>query len=246
MNAVDNKTLAGWGKYFRAYVNGAAALFLLAGLAMYFASSGTDRQLMLEDAVFGLKTQRLLLLAAVFHVALGVYLFVPGGLTQRGLLILWAGWCYLIYHLGMLWMDVTTPFPTVQLVGWKLGANNPQLADILWKLLIAFLVLGSLWHLVWEWRETQRVDLEAFWKRWTASRRQGTQPATPPNRGGTGASPEAQAAEFKFSCPACGQHIRCEQSYAGKEINCPACHQLFRVPEIIPARSGVSEKAGRH
>lgn len=246
MSTVDNKTVTGLGKYFRAYVNCAAALFLLAGLTMYFATSGTDRQLMEEDAVFGLKTQKLLLLASVCHVALAVYLLIPGGLPQRGIVVLWAGWCYLIYHLGMLWMGATSPFPAVQLVGWKLGANNPRLADILWKLLIAFLVLGSLWHLVWEWRETKRVDLEAFWKRWTVARRQGTQPATPPNRGVTGAPPEAQAAEFKFSCPACGQHIRGGQSYAGKEINCPACHKPFRVPKTIPARSGVSLVATRH
>ena len=239
MNAVDNKTLPGLGKYFRAYVNCAAALFLLAGFAMYFATAGTEGQLLAEDAVFGLKTQRLLLLASACHIALAVYLFLPGGLPQRGLLILWAGWCYLIYHLGMLWLGATSPFPTVQLVGWKLGANNPRLADGLWKLWIAFLVLGSLWHLVWEWRETKRVDLEAFWKRWTAARQQGTQRPRAPYREGTGAAPGAHAAEFKFSCPACGQHIRGEPSYAGKEINCPACHQPFQVPETIPARPGV-------
>ena len=37
-------------------------------------------------------------------------------------------------------------------------------------------------------------------------------------------------AEFKFSCPQCGQHIQCDTGYAGAQINCPSCQQSIVVP----------------
>ena len=37
-------------------------------------------------------------------------------------------------------------------------------------------------------------------------------------------------AEFKFSCPQCGQKIRGDVGYAGLPINCPACQQPIVVP----------------
>ncbi len=37
--------------------------------------------------------------------------------------------------------------------------------------------------------------------------------------------------EIKIFCPHCGQHIQCEESYRGTQINCPACKQLFLIPK---------------
>ncbi len=37
-------------------------------------------------------------------------------------------------------------------------------------------------------------------------------------------------AEFKFSCPQCGQNIRGDVGYAGLQINCPACRQCIVIP----------------
>ncbi len=37
-------------------------------------------------------------------------------------------------------------------------------------------------------------------------------------------------AEFKFSCPFCGQHLQCDEQLAGRQITCPACHHLMTIP----------------
>ena len=37
--------------------------------------------------------------------------------------------------------------------------------------------------------------------------------------------------DLKFSCPSCGQHIRCDAAHAGENIPCPGCALLIRVPE---------------
>ena len=42
-------------------------------------------------------------------------------------------------------------------------------------------------------------------------------------------------AEFKFFCPQCGQHIQCDTSYSGRQINCPVCQQAIVVPQPLRA-----------
>ena len=39
-------------------------------------------------------------------------------------------------------------------------------------------------------------------------------------------------AEIKFSCEHCGQHIQCNKSYHGKQINCPNCQHGILVPTV--------------
>ncbi len=36
---------------------------------------------------------------------------------------------------------------------------------------------------------------------------------------------------FKFACPVCGQHIRCEPDKAGSQMECPTCFRKIVVPE---------------
>lgn len=63
-------------------------------------------------------------------------------------------------------------------------------------------------------------------------------------------------ADLKFSCGHCGQHISCEEPWAGHQIQCPACRNNVTVPSLritlAPAapepRSPVSQPpaASRH
>lgn len=41
--------------------------------------------------------------------------------------------------------------------------------------------------------------------------------------------------QFKFSCPACGQHLAGDLGYVGRQITCPTCQQPFTVPGPEPA-----------
>lgn len=36
--------------------------------------------------------------------------------------------------------------------------------------------------------------------------------------------------EFKYACPVCGQHIKCDSSQAGTVMTCPTCFQQITVP----------------
>ena len=56
--------------------------------------------------------------------------------------------------------------------------------------------------------------------------------------------------EFKYACPVCGQHIRCDSSQSGSVMECPTCFQKITVPQspasdeqkFILAGSKVTEK----
>ncbi len=48
--------------------------------------------------------------------------------------------------------------------------------------------------------------------------------------------------EFKFNCPQCKQHIACDTTYVGAQINCPACGQAIIVPPMPPAVAAPGER----
>src|SRR5215469_5996943 len=37
--------------------------------------------------------------------------------------------------------------------------------------------------------------------------------------------------EFKYACPVCGQHIKCDSSQSGTQMQCPTCFQQIVVPQ---------------
>ena len=37
--------------------------------------------------------------------------------------------------------------------------------------------------------------------------------------------------DFKFACPACNQHIRCDISCIGTQTKCPACQKSIIIPQ---------------
>ena len=37
--------------------------------------------------------------------------------------------------------------------------------------------------------------------------------------------------EFKYACPVCAQHIRCDSSQAGSKMTCPTCFQEIIIPQ---------------
>jgi hypothetical protein len=39
-------------------------------------------------------------------------------------------------------------------------------------------------------------------------------------------------ADIRFSCQQCGQHISCDEPWAGHQIQCPACHTNLIVPQV--------------
>src|SRR5436305_6068241 len=46
------------------------------------------------------------------------------------------------------------------------------------------------------------------------------------------AEPTLFMSDFKFSCPHCQQHLKCDEQFSGREIQCPSCNKLMWIPPI--------------
>jgi len=50
--------------------------------------------------------------------------------------------------------------------------------------------------------------------------------------------------EFKFNCPHCDQHLKCDASASGRQIQCPNCNHLFRIPPVPGQTANYQPEAG--
>jgi hypothetical protein len=143
----------------------AAAALAVAGLLLLYACSGGHSLLREQDALLGLSNRTVLMLLALLHLGVCGWLLAARDATGQGLVMLWLGVNCLVYRLGMAWLKAATPLPVVKLLAWKLGASAHAL-DIGWRLFIAYLVVGSVAHLLLERRRLRQMQSDAFLRHW--------------------------------------------------------------------------------
>ena len=183
----------------------------------------------------------ILLVAGLLHFALCAAFFLvprPDGPRMMGA---WAAWNYIIYRVGMAWLRAAAPFPAVQVVARKIGVQ-PNTLDGWWKVFIGFLLLGGAVLLVLERQRLKHLRADAFLRHWRELRepplsapKSAGQNHTLPGAETPKQKPDAlnsskgesrstaMPTELKFSCPCCGQHIRCDATYpAGRSVVPPA------------------------
>jgi DNA-directed RNA polymerase subunit RPC12/RpoP len=51
--------------------------------------------------------------------------------------------------------------------------------------------------------------------------------------------------QFKFYCPHCQQHLECEESLSGRQIQCPNCQVLLRIPPVPGKTAQYSPESGK-
>jgi hypothetical protein len=219
----------------RRLVRGAAAVFAGVGVVMLYGARDYIPPLAQPDPVTGLTTRALLGVAGLVHLAISAWLCAGRDPISLGLIACWAALNYGVYLCGAAWLQAAGAIPAVVVLAWELGVGS-KVIYAAWGVFIGYLVLSGLLLLLLERRWRLRLEGEAFLKGWGKMR----EAPAPPTPGGR-ASPRAQtsseslkaslAADFRFACPACGQHIRCEAGYRGRKIACPACRKEILVPE---------------
>ena len=50
--------------------------------------------------------------------------------------------------------------------------------------------------------------------------------------------------EFKFNCPHCDQHLKCDAEASGRQIQCPNCNHLIRIPPVPGQTANYQPEAG--
>lgn len=245
-----------------AYAYTSAAVCAAMGLLMLYGTLGEGprmRQLLASpDAVLGMSNHTLLIVAGVIHLALGAFLIVKRDPASCGAVTAWAGFNYLVYHIGVAWMGVAAPLPGVRAVAQNAGIA-PATLNVAWWCVTLFFLTGTCVILAGacrRWRQAKSIAVLERWREYreTASLREATtrmersapvkKVATGSAEAGSGHVPptnESMKGEFKFTCPSCGQHIQCEIAYAsrfpahalGRKISCPHCKMDITLKEPV-------------
>jgi hypothetical protein len=220
----------------RRLVRVAGVVFAGAGLVMLYGARDYIPPLAQPDPVTGLTTRTLLCVAGLAHLAIGVWLCAMRDLVSLGLVACWAALNYAVYLCGAAWLKAAGAIPAVVVFAWELGVS-PRVIYAAWGVFMAYLVVSGLVLLLLERRRRLRLEAEAFLKGW-GKLRQGPAPPSPGGRASARAQTSSEnskgsvPADFRFSCPLCGQHIRCEARYSGRRIACPACRKQIVVPAV--------------
>lgn len=135
---------------------------LAIGLTFLFTAFDREPLLRENDAVIGLSSQMLLLFGTILSFCLAWFLFTGRDLTTQGLAILWISLNFLVYRIGLIWINAASPCPLVILTGWKLGIK-PTVLDTCWKALMAYFAFEGVAIFIHARVERRRLKT-AEWK----------------------------------------------------------------------------------
>jgi DNA-directed RNA polymerase subunit RPC12/RpoP len=202
--------------YVTAVVLGVIGLFLLS--TVWATRENKDLWLNGPNALLGLSNRTVLLLAGVLHVGLCVFLFATRNLTNKGLAILWAGLNHFIYRVGLEMTHGAALRPMEQFIAWRLQVRLAT-AAVIWKLLIAYLIAGSVLFGLLLWRTVWRLKKESYFISWQKQRAAEQEREKPPGP----KTPKTGHDYIKILCISCGQKIAFPRSRTGESIACPHC-----------------------
>jgi hypothetical protein len=153
----------------KGYIYSAAGMLALAGLALLYTAVGEEKFQQTPDAVFQLSSGTMLIIAGLLNLVYSISVFFTGNLMNQGFQIMWVGLNYLVYHVGMVLFHAKSPYPMLQLTGWRFGLKA-QTATGCWNLLTAYLLMGGLLFLMLEWHRLGQEQTEAYMKQWAETK----------------------------------------------------------------------------
>lgn len=153
----------------KGYVYSTAGVLVAVSLVMLLAAFEDWALLRRRDALFGVTIRTVLIVAGLLHLAISGWVLATRDVVNQALLLLWAGVNHVFYYAGLAWLKAATPLPILRVLGMKVGIHARTL-DFCWKLWMAYLVVGSLLVLVFEWRRRKRLATEAFFLHWRKTR----------------------------------------------------------------------------
>ena len=102
------------------------------------------------DPIFGVQFNYLMLAVGVAELAIAAVYFFPKASRVATLLVAWMVTGFLIYLVGLWWMEWKKPCGCLGDITDALHLS-PQAADMITKVLLAYLLVGSYGVLIWEW-----------------------------------------------------------------------------------------------
>jgi hypothetical protein len=145
------------GSILHRFVLSAGTILAVTGLAKIWTGLGSSKFLAVVDPIIGIKFGQLMLVVGVAEIAIALVCFFSKRQTLTLGLVAWMSTNFVVYRLGLWWMDWKKPCSCLGNLTDALHIS-PQTADNIMKVLLAYLLIGSYGLLIWKW-ESKRIVL---------------------------------------------------------------------------------------
>lgn len=136
----------------RLFTLSAGAILAITGIAKIWSGFGNSKFLGLLDPIFGITFGHLMLAVGLAEIAIALVCFFSKRQTLALGLVAWMSTNFVVYRLGLWWMDWHRPCNCLGNLTDALHLS-PQTADIIMKVLLAYLIIGSYGLLFWKWKQ---------------------------------------------------------------------------------------------
>ncbi|MBE0541110.1 MAG: hypothetical protein IH623_06975 [Verrucomicrobia bacterium] len=143
------------GSALKWFVSSAGVILGLTGVAKVWSAFGDVKLLTVVDPIVGLEFKHLMLGVGMVEIAIALVCFFGKRQTLAIGLVAWLATNFLVYRLGLWWLDWKKPCGCLGNITGVLHIS-PQTADSMVKMLLAYLLIGSYGLLIWEWKHRQK------------------------------------------------------------------------------------------
>jgi hypothetical protein len=130
------------------FVQSAGTALFAIGIAKIWSSLGKTKLLMVADPILGVPFGQVMLMVGLLEIGVGLACFVSRRQTVITAVIAWLAINFLVYRLGLWWINWKRPCGCLGHLTDTLGIS-PQLADSTMKGVLVYLLVGSYALLLW-------------------------------------------------------------------------------------------------
>ena len=136
------------GTFAGKFLFSACLIFAITGIAKIFGSFGSAKALLELDPIFGVQFRHLMFAVGVVEIGLSVFCIASARTRTAVLLVAWLSCLFLFYRLGVWWLGWQVPCHCLGTLSDSLHMA-PATADNLMKIVLAYLLVGSVACLVY-------------------------------------------------------------------------------------------------
>lgn len=138
-------------KLTKFFICSAGVILTITSFAKMISSFGKARVLSISDPILLVSFRQLFWIAATIELAVSVYCVFGKSQKLKIMVIAWLSTGIFVYRLGLVWIDYKAPCPCLGRLTDTLHIS-PHTADLIVKVTLAYLLLGSYVALGWLWK----------------------------------------------------------------------------------------------
>ena len=147
---IEEQTIGTFGQWFTLT---AGVILAITGIAKVWSGLGSSKFLAVVDPIIGIKFGFLMLAVGVAEIVIAAVCFFSKRQTLALGLVAWMSTNFVVYRLGLWWMDWHRPCSCLGNLTDALHIS-PQTADNIMKVLLAYMLIGSYGLLIWQWKRS--------------------------------------------------------------------------------------------